>query len=51
MSKILKPAFQAYADFLIQQLSKCESLDLYEYLIYQAATLEFYADELNIELE
>lgn len=32
---------QAYADFLIDQLSKCTNLDLYEYLMYQAVMLDY----------
>jgi proteasome assembly chaperone (PAC2) family protein len=32
---------QAYANFLIDQLSRCKNLDMYEYLMYQAVLLDY----------
>jgi hypothetical protein len=34
-------AGQAYANFLIDQLSGCKNLDMYEYLMYQAVLLDY----------
>jgi hypothetical protein len=34
-------AAQAYANFLIDQLSGCKNLDMYEYLMYQAVLLDY----------
>jgi len=45
-------AGQAYANFLIDQLSSCKSLDLYEYLMYQAVLLDYCMTEyLDIYLD
>jgi hypothetical protein len=32
---------QVYANFIIDQLSACKSLDLYEYFMYQGVLLDF----------
>lgn len=43
---------QAYANFLVDQLSKCPSLDAYEYLMGQAVLLDYCMTEyLDIYLD
>jgi len=41
IDKLIKRVAQVYADFLIDQLSDCKSLDYYEYLMHQAVLLDF----------
>ena len=45
IDRLIKRAAQAYADFLIDQLSSCKSLDYYEYLMHQAVLLDFCLEE------